>query len=402
MKKILAAILACLMLCGGNAFAATADSEANPEDFAWAPAAEAVVTMDNIASAVPSAILMERDTGQILFEQNAHKRYAPASVTKIMTILLIVEAIESGTLSLKDTVTASSYAAGMGGSQIFLEEGEKMTVEELLKSVIVCSANDAAVALAEHIAGSESAFVKLMNDKAKELGMNDTVFSNCTGLPVSSEHLTTAYDIAVMSRELIRHSMIKKYTTIWMDTVRGGKFGISNTNKLVRFFNGATGLKTGFTDEAMFCLSATAERSGVEYIAVIMHAETSDIRFEAAKALLNYGFATYTVEKVLPDEALPPVAVELGEASHVQPEVYGNTGLLLKKKEATGLTKTVTLDKSVKAPVIKGQKIGTITVKSQKGDVIKELPLVAATAVNKLNWWQIFTKYVRVMATGRL
>jgi D-alanyl-D-alanine carboxypeptidase (penicillin-binding protein 5/6) len=290
----------------------------------------------------------------------------------------------------------------MGGSQIFLEENEKMGLEELLKSIIVCSANDAAVAVAEHIAGSETAFVKLMNDRAAELGMKDTVFSNCTGLPTTTEHLSSAYDIALMSRELIKHDMIKKYTTIWMDTVRGGKFGITNTNKLVRFFNGATGLKTGFTDDAMFCLSATAERGGVEYIAVVMHAETSDIRFEAAKALLSYGFATYNLVKATPDEALPPVPVELGVSGYVQPVAEGSPSMLLKKKESTGLSKTFTLDKSVKAPVSKGQKLGSICVKNQKGEVIKEMPLVAANGVEKMNWWQIFTKYVRIMSVGGL
>ncbi len=398
MKKIVAALLAASMLCGSFAFAA----EANPEDFAWVPASEAIVTMENIGVAVPSAILMEKETGQILFEQNAHKRCAPASVTKIMTILLVVEAIESGTVSLKDSVVASSNAAGMGGSQIFLEEGEKMSLEELLKSVVVCSANDASVALAEHLAGSESAFVKLMNDRAKELGMSDTVFSNCTGLPTRSEHLTSAYDIALMSRELIKHSFIKKYTTIWMDKVRNGQFGITNTNKLVRFYNGATGLKTGFTDEAMFCLSATAERGGVEYIAVVMHAETSDIRFEAAKALLNYAFSAYTLEKATPDEPIPPVPVELGEASHVQPVVSGGASLLLKKKEAVGITKTVALEKSVRAPVSKGQKLGAITIRSQKGELIKELPLVAAENVNRMTWWQIYMRYILMMAGARL
>lgn len=398
MKKLIAALLAVLMLGGPMSFAAGV----NEEDFPWTPSVEAVVTMDNIGVAVPSAILMEKETGQVLFDQKSHTRYAPASVTKVMTILLIVEAIESGAISLKDTVTVSDNAAKMGGSQIFLEENEKMGLEELLKSVIVCSANDAAVALAEHIAGSETAFVKLMNDRAKELGMNDTVFSNCSGLPVTTEHYSCAYDIALMSRALIKHDMIKKYSTIWMDKVRDGKFGITNTNKLVRFYSGATGLKTGFTDEAMFCLSATAERGGVEYIAVVMHAETSDIRFEAAKALLSYGFATYTLVKATPDEALPPVAVELGVNSHVQPEPEGSTAMLLKKKESTGLTKNVTLEKGVKAPVEKGQKLGVITVKNQKGEIIKEIPLVAASKVEKMTWWQIFTKYVSIMAGGSL
>jgi len=396
MKKFLAFILACLLLCG------TAFAMESAEDITWEPAVEAVVTMDNINVAVPSAILMEKTTGQILYEQNAHDRLAPASVTKIMTILLIVEAIDNGTLSLDETVTVSTNASKMGGSQIYLKEGEQMRLEEMLKAVVVCSANDGAVALAEHLAGSETSFVALMNSRAAELGMKDTVFSNCTGLPTNDEHLTSAYDIAVMSRELIKHSMVKKYTTIWMDTVRNGEFGITNTNRLVRFFNGTTGLKTGYTDEAMFCLSATAERDGVEYIAVIMHAETSDIRFEAAKSLLSYAFSTYTLQDVKPDEVVPPVPVKLGKVSYIQPVIEGETGVLLKKSEAAGITKTVELAESIDAPIAAGQKLGTLTVRGKDSKIIAELPLVSADAVGKLSWWEIFTKYLLLMITGSL
>jgi len=396
MKKVLAFILACLMLCG------TAFAMESAEDITWEPSVEAVVTMDNITVAVPSAILMEKTTGKILYEQNAHDRLAPASVTKIMTILLIVEAIDNGTLSLSETVTTSTNAAGMGGSQIYLKEGEQMSLEEILKAVVVCSANDGAVALAEHLAGSETSFVALMNARAEELGMKDTVFANCTGLPTGEEHLTSAYDIAVMSRELIKHDMVKKYTKIWMDTVRNGEFGITNTNRLVRFFNGTTGLKTGFTDEAMFCLSATAERDGVEYIAVIMHAETSDIRFEAAKSLLSYAFSTYTLQDVKPDEVVPPVPVKLGKVSYIQPVIDGETGVLLKKSEAAGITKSVELAESIDAPVAAGQRLGTLTVRDKDSKIIAELPLISADAVAKLNWWEIFTKYLLLMITGSL
>lgn len=396
MKKVLAAILACLMLCG------TALAMESAEDITWEPAVEAVVTMDNINVAVPSAILMEKTTGQILYEQNARERYAPASVTKIMTILLIVEAIDNATLSLDDTVTVSTHASKMGGSQIYLREGEQMGLEEILKAVVVCSANDGAVSLAEHLAGSEASFVALMNERAAELGMKDTVFANCTGLPTNEEHLSSAYDIAIMSRELIKHNMIKKYTTIWMDTVRNGEFGITNTNRLVRFFNGTTGLKTGFTNEAMHCLSATAEREGVEFIAVIMHAETSDIRFEAAKSLLSYAFATYTLQDAKPDEVVPPVPVKLGKISYIQPVIEGETEILLKKSDAAGIAKTVELDESVEAPVAAGQRLGTLTVTGKDGKIIAELPLVSADAVGKLNWWEIFTKYLLLMVTGSL
>ena len=398
MKKVIAFVLACLML-SGSALAVESFVEEEPT---WEPAAQAIVTMDNIKVAVPSAILLEKKTGIVLYEQNAHQKMAPASITKIMTILLIVEAIQSGTISLSDKVTVSTYASGMRGSQIFLEEGETMGLEEMLKAVVVCSANDGAVALAEHLAGSESAFVAQMNARAKELGMNDTVFSNCTGLPVKSEHITSAYDVGVMSRELIKHDMIKKYTKIWMDKVRDGQFGITNTNRLVRFFSGTTGLKTGFTDEAMFCLSATAERDGVEYIAVVMHAETSDIRFETAKALLSYAFATYTVLDAKPDETLRPVPVELGESSIVQPVVYGESSLLIKKSEVSGITKSVELNQSVKAPISKGQQIGMLTVKNSKGATMAQLPLIAAASVNKLNWWQVYAKYLHLMMTGCL
>ncbi len=398
MKKIIALILACLML-STSAFAVESFVEEEPT---WEPAQQAIVTMDNIKVAVPSAILLEKTTGKIIYEHNAHQKLAPASITKIMTILLVVEAIEKGTISLKDKVTASTYAAGMGGSQIFLSEGESMGLEEMLKAVVVCSANDAAVALAEYLAGSESSFVAQMNARAKELGMQDTVFSNCTGLPVKEDHYTSAYDVALMSRELIKHDMIKKYTTIWMDKVRNGQFGITNTNRLVRFFSGTTGLKTGFTDEAMYCLSATAERDGAEYIAVVMHAATSDIRFETAKTLLSYAFSTYTLANAKPDEAPLPVPVELGVTAYVQPVVHGETNLLMKKSEATGLTKTVELEKSVKAPVAKGQQIGMLFVKNQKGAVIAQYPLVAAESVARMNWRQIFTRYFQLMTTGRL
>jgi len=395
-KKVLAFILACILLVG-SAFAME-----SWDDITWQPAVEAVVTMDNIKVAVPSAILMEKSTGQILYEHNSHQRLAPASITKIMTILLIVEAIENGTLKLDETVTVSSHAAKMGGSQIYLEEGEQMSLEEILKAVIVCSANDGSVALAEHLAGSEAAFVEMMNNRAAELGMKDTVFANCTGLPTKEEHLTSAHDVALMSRALIKHDMVKKYTTIWMDTVRNGEFGITNTNRLVRFFNGTTGLKTGFTEEAMYCLSATAEREGVEFIAVVMHAETSDIRFEAAKSLLNYAFATYTLQDARPGEVLPPVPVKLGKVSYIQPVIEGETSILIRKSDATGIAKEVELVKDVEAPVAAGQKLGTLTVRGKDGKIIKELPLVAADEVGKLNWWEIFTKYILLMVTGSL
>ena len=254
----------------------------------------------------PSALLMEKETGTVLFAKDEHAKLEPASVTKVMTLLLVMEAIDAGTLHYDDIVTASAHACSMGGSQIWLEENEQMSVSDMLKAVCVVSANDCAVALAEAVAGSEEAFVDRMNQRAAELGMADTTFKNATGLPAEG-HVTSAYDIALMSRELVlNHPDIRDYSTIWMDTLRDGAFQLSNTNKLIRFYDGATGLKTGSTDSALYCLSATAERDGMELIAVVMHAPTSDDRFESAKALLNFGFANYTLLTVYPDQALPP------------------------------------------------------------------------------------------------
>ena len=263
-----------------------------------------LLTAQTLAADIPltskAALLMEKSTGEILFAQNEHEKLEPASVTKIMTLLLTMEAIDSGKISLQDMVTVSANAASMGGSQVFLAEGEQISVEELLKSVCVSSGNDAAVALAEYVSGVTELFVEQMNNKARELGMNDTHFVNCTGLTAGG-HVTSAYDIALMSRELIlHHPAIRTYTTIWMDTIRNGTFGLSNTNKLVRYYEGCTGLKTGYTASAGYCMSATAEKDGMELIAVIMKGETSDKRNTDAKALLNYGFSTYAVSCITP------------------------------------------------------------------------------------------------------
>lgn len=380
-----------LLLLAVSLFVLPARAMEEFDENEWAAVAT-LKTVEDIPLSVPSAILMEKETGEIIYELNSHERLAPASVTKVMTMLLVVEAIENGKLTLEDTVTATAEATSKGGSQIFLKEGEQMTVDTLLKCVAVASANDAAVALAEHIAGSEEAFVAMMNDRAAELGMTDTVFSNCTGLPTEGEHLTTAYDIALMSRELIRHDMIKNYTKIWLDSIRGGEFGLSNTNKLVRFYQGATGLKTGYTQEAGFCVAATAEREGVEFIAVVMHGESSDARFESAKILLNHAFANYTLVSALPDEALPPVAVELGEAGFVQPVAAQSPKLLLTKTEAAGITKSVELAPSVKAPVMQGQELGRLVINSADGTELAAVPLAADCTVEKLSWGQIFVK----------
>ena len=342
-----------------------------------------------------AALLMEKTTGQILYAQNEHEALPPASVTKIMTVLLTMEAIDSGRIALADVVTVSAYAAGMGGSQVFLAEGEQITVDDLLKGVCVSSGNDAAVALAEHVAGVTELFVEQMNNRARELGMNDTHFVNCTGLTAEG-HVTSAHDIALMSRELLlHHPEVRNYTTIWMDTLRNGTFGLSNTNKLIRFYDGATGLKTGFTREAGYCISATAERDGMELIAVIMKGNTSDSRNADAKTLLNYGFSTYTLVDIQPEEPLPVLPVVLGTAdtvSAVLPE-EGRT-LLLEKSQTGGLTQTVELPETVTAPVCAGDRLGTLTV-SREGTVALAIPIVAGETVARLTWSQTVTQMLR-------
>lgn len=340
------------------------------------------VPQDAVDVSAPSAILMEKSTGDVIYEKSAHERMPPASVTKVMTMLLIVEAIERGELSLEDTVTASERAASFGGSCIFLEEGEQMSVDEMLKCIAVVSANDCAVAMAEHMCGSEPAFVKRMNERASQLGLKDTNFKNCTGLFEDDEHYTSAYDIAVMSRELISHELIKNYTTIWMDSIRGGEFGLSNTNKLVYYYDGCTGLKTGFTEKAMYCLSATAMREGIEFIAVIMHAETIDARNNDAKALLNYGFANYRLLSLRSPEVLPPVRVSLGAADSVQP-VYSSPETMLVEKNSVGeVSYELELPDCVCAPIEQGQRIGTLRLVSG-GDTVREIPLVSDSSVER-------------------
>lgn len=345
-----------------------------------------------------AALLMEKTTGQILFAQNEHEALEPASVTKIMTLLLTMDAIDSGALSYDDVVTVSANAAGMGGSQVFLAEGEKITVEELLKSVCVSSGNDAAVALAEKVSGVTELFVEQMNNRAKGLGMDDTHFVNCTGLTAKG-HVTSAYDIALMSRELLtRHPDIRRFTTIWTDTIRGGAFGLANTNKLIRFYDGATGLKTGYTTSAGYCISATAEREGMELIAVIMKGETADKRNTDAKALLNYGFSTYALVSAVPEEPLPALPVSIGQAEQVSltlPE-EGVTALV-EKGRVSALERRVDLPSSLTAPVAAGQTVGTLTLLDGETEVLT-VPILAAEDVPRRSWSGLFAQLLR-MAT---
>ena len=341
------------------------------------------------AVSCPSALLMEKQTGTVLFAQDEHTPREPASVTKIMTLLLVMEAIDSGALSYDDVVTGSAHAAGMGGSQIWLKENEQMTVRDLLKAVCIVSGNDAAVSLAEHLAGSEDAFVERMNARAQEFGMNDTHFVNCTGLPAAG-HLTSACDIALMSRELIlHHPDIRQFTTVWMDSLRGGESMLVNTNKLIRFYDGATGLKTGSTGSAGYCLSATAEKNGMELIAVVLKGKTSDERFSDAKSLLNYGFSTWSLVTVTPDEVLPPVPVMLGVRGTVQPVLTSENTLLVEKTLANGLTKEVALAESVAAPVYAGDTLGQLTVRDAAGNTVAELPILAGEDVGHVTFVQM-------------
>ncbi len=341
----------------------------------------------------PSAILMEKETGQVLFEKAPDTARLPASVTKVMTMLLVMEAIDRGSLRLDEKVSISRTAHNMGGSQVYLAEGEQYTVEELLKAVVIASGNDAAVALAEHMAGSEETFVGRMNDKAVELGMTNTFFRDCTGLS-DEGHVTTARDIALMSRALLKHEDIKKYSTIWMDTLRNGAFGLNNTNKLIRFYPGATGLKTGSTSKARFCLSGTAERGGMELIAVILGADSSDNRFADARTLLDFGFANYTVAPVMPDEVFQTIPVLLGKQAEVLPELQSKQHVLVEKNAANTLTKEVTLAEDVQAPVEKGQMLGELVVKSGDKELTR-VPIVAAEAVARVGTMDIFGRMAK-------
>ena len=380
MKRVMCAVLTALLLSQGIP-AAYAAEQTKPAS-------------SGVEVSAKSVILMERETGTVLYQQAEHEQREPASVTKVMTMLLVVEAIEQGQLHLEDMVTCSAYAASMGGSQVFLAEGEQMSVHDLLKSVAVASGNDAAVALAEQIAGSESAFVEKMNRRAQELGMKDTHFCNCNGLPAEG-HVTSAYDIALMSRQLLQYDLIRDY----VDSIREGTFQLANTNKLIYYYDGATGLKTGSTDAAGYCISASARREGMELIAVVLGSPTSKERFNTAKALLNYGFGAYALADVTPEQPLPALPVQLGQAEQVELALAQTGKLLVKKEERSKVTSELQLEETLKAPVTQGQEVGKLVV-SVDGKERMTIPVVTQTQVPRLTFSGMFGSLWRRMATG--
>lgn len=342
-----------------------------------------------------SAVLMEASTGEILMSKNAHEKVYPASVTKIMSLMLITEAIDQGKIALTDVVTASREASQKGGSQIWLKEGEQMTVDDLLKATAVASANDACSALGEYIAGSDTEFVRMMNDRAKELGMNDTNFENCTGLDDTAQnHVTSAYDVAIMSRALIKHERIRNYTTIWMDTLRGGETQLVNTNKLIRFYKGATGLKTGTTTKAGCCVSATAERDGLSLIAVVMGSDSSNDRFSGARAMLDWGFANYSlVELTVEPSLITDVNVLGGTTDKITPQVTEKKFVVVEKGKEDKIASVPELSIDVEAPVEQNQVLGT--VKFMLGETeVGSINLCAPKAVGKMSFYDYLIRFI--------
>ena len=402
MKRLLCCCVAAILLFSYGIFPACATEQANiyPYDFAF----EAFWYEDSISAATfesslprKSALLMEASTGKVLFADNENERLPIASVTKVMATLLIMEAIDQGKLTLSDVITVSERAASMGGSQVFLEPGEQMTVDDLLKSLIVVSANDATVALAEAVYGSEEAFITAMNEKAAALGLENTNFVNTNGLPAQG-HYSSALDVAITTRALLEHPLVLNYTGIWMDTIRNGAFGLANTNKLVRFYKGANGMKTGFTSEAGYCLSATAERDGMQLIAVVLGSPTSEDRFALAKQLLDFGFAGYKI--TTPEVQLPAgVPVSMGEKEQVSLTVTPPS-ILLEKGMAGNLSVSIDLPDKIDAPVEQGQVLGTVSF-LQNGTVLAKAEIKAAESVKKIGFGtmirRIFTNIFSVL-----
>lgn len=377
MKRILSCII-CILLTIQVPFVAYADNDAEKSKIN-----------------AKSVVLMATDTKDVLYKENELEHLSPASVTKIMSILLCLEALDSGKIKLTDKVTASKNAVAMGGSQIWLEEGEIMTVDELLKAVVIASANDACTALGEHIAGSDVAFVKMMNDKTRELGLKNTNFENCTGLDdTTKDHYSCAYDLAVISCEVMKYDLIKDYSTIWLDSLRAGKTELNNTNKLVKSYKGITGLKTGTTSNAGFCVSATASRDGLNLVAVVLGSDTSEHRFQTAEYLLDKGFAEYSSRKIKIDKnKLTPVKINNGKQKSIIPS-FSDTQNIVLPKDNGNLKYDFKIKKAVNAPVNKGDSLGSVKVISN-GKTVKVIPLYADRGVDKVNFMYIFLNIIK-------
>lgn len=394
-KKLSAVVMAILLtVCCMIPAGADAMPENEIPDDVVVTAARPDAVLDSETIKAPCAILIEPTTGTIIFEKNADARVAPASVTKIMSLLLIMEALERGEIKLDDQVACSQHAASMGGSQIWLEVGEVMSVDDLLKAVAVGSANDATVALAEFIAGSEDAFARMMNERAKELGMTNTNYMNASGLD-EDNHFTSARDTAIAASELIKHPLIINYSTIWMDTLRGGKTELVNTNKLVRFYKGITGLKTGTTDKAGCCLTATAERDGLKLVASVFGSTTSDDRFSAARTLLDFGYANYVILTPEPPSEKIKLPVKRGTLSEVEVIAGVIPNVLLKKGNEKDLTYSTEIPEQLTAPVARGETVGKVVIISKNGEQMGEYPLVAAQPVERLTLWKAFVMILK-------
>jgi len=396
LKKILSLFLA-LLLMGGMWVSAeekrvASECDISDIDVPLSTVETATAIGQTLEIKAKSAILMEPNTGKILYEMNSDEILPPASITKIMSLLLVMEALDRRDFDLETVVSASEHACSMGGSQIWLEPGEGMTVDDLLRATVIASANDACVALGELVAGSEEGFVSLMNQRAEELGMNSTTFKNCTGLDAEG-HTTTAHDVAVMSGELIKHDLIKDYSTVWMDSLRNGESELVNTNKLVRFYKGTTGLKTGTTSTAKYCLSATAERDGLELVAVIMAGDSSSDRFEGAKKLLDYGFSNYSFSKIDPEFNQKSVEISKGEIKKVGVEAKGSISLLLPKADKNNITRQVEWKKNLSAPVNKGDVLGYVNIFNGE-ESIGRVEIRATERVKKRNFALSFGKII--------
>ncbi len=387
MKKFICLCLSLCMCFTVNCFAKTVSSECDITDIniPYPTSAEKTDIGVKLDIKAKSAILLEPYTGQILYEQNADEKLPPASVTKIMPLLLVMEAIDRGELELETVITASEHACSMGGSQIWLETGEGMTVDDLLKATVIASANDACVALGEAVAGSEEGFVALMNDRAKELGMNSTNFQNCTGLD-DDNHYTSAHDVAIMSAELIKYPLIKKYSTVWMDTLRKGESELVNTNKLVRFYKGTTGLKTGTTSKAKYCLSATAERDGMELVAVVLAGDSSNDRFSGAEKLLDYGFANFSFRELKAELQEKSIEVKKGINKEVEVSCDGKVNILLPKNTKDEIKRETKWNKDITAPIKKGDVLGYVNIYNKSGQ-IGSLPITAVEDIGRLTLW---------------